>query len=152
MNIQPLIKEFLDNKRFAMLGVSRNPKEFSRMLYKDFLTRGYNVLPVNPLATEIDGRTCYAHISEIQPPVTAALLMTPKTGTLSLLKECVANGVSFVWFYGISGAKDVHPDALQFCQQHGIKHIAGYCPFMFLPSATWYHRLHGCVWKMLGKV
>ncbi len=152
MNTQQLIPEFLDNKRFAMVGVSRNPKDFSRMLFKEFYTRGYEVLPVNPLATEIDGRICYAHISEIQQPIKAALLMTPKSGTLSLVQECVAHDVSFVWLYGISGAKDVEPEAVQFCLQQGIKYIAGYCPLMFLPSAAWYHRLHGCVWKMLGKV
>ncbi|MBI5216869.1 MAG: CoA-binding protein [Ignavibacteriae bacterium] len=151
MNTQTLIREFLEGKRFAMPGVSRDSKHFSRMLYKEFLTRGYEVLPVNPLATEIDGKKCYARISEIQPPVAAALFMTPKGGTLPLLQECAESGISLVWFYGISGIKDVHPDAIRSCQQLGINHIAGYCPFMFLPSASFFHRLHGTVWKVLGK-
>jgi uncharacterized protein len=42
------IRDFLAHKRFAMVGVSRQPKDFSRSLFHEFLNRGYEAVPVNP--------------------------------------------------------------------------------------------------------
>ena len=53
MTTHNLIKEFLAQKRFAMVGVSRSPKDFSRTLFSEFIKRGNDVVPVNPHATDI---------------------------------------------------------------------------------------------------
>ncbi|TAK61855.1 MAG: CoA-binding protein [Bacteroidetes bacterium] len=151
MNTQSLIQEFLRLKRFAMLGVSRNPKEFSRALFKEFLTQGYDVIPVNPSVSEIDRHRCYSRVNDIEPHVSAALLMTPPAGTESLIRDCADAGITLVWLYGISGMKDVNVNTVHFCKERDIKVIAGYCPFMFMSSSSWFHRLHGSAWKLLGK-
>ena len=70
------IQGFLGQKRFAVVGVSRQPQDFSRLLFREFLNRGYDTVPVNPEAAELDGRVCFARLNDVQPPVDTVLLMT----------------------------------------------------------------------------
>jgi len=151
MHTRELIDEFLRQKRIAMIGVSRNPKDFSRNLYRELLRRRYEVIPINPSAQEIDGHPCYPHISDIRPPIKTLLLMTSRKVSTAVLRECADRGADLVWLYGINGEQDVDPAALQFCRDHGIGVIPGYCPYMFLERAAFFHRIHGFVAKLVGK-
>jgi predicted CoA-binding protein len=54
------IEDFLAENRIAMVGVSREPKGFSRMLFEELSKRGYDMVPVNPNAPEVLGRPCFA--------------------------------------------------------------------------------------------
>ncbi len=143
------IEVFLTERRFAAIGVSRNPKDFTRMLVREFLSRGYDVVPVNPAAKEIEGRQCFATVTEISPPVSAALLLTSADASRAVVRECAAAGVTRIWMYRASGDGAVHPDAVAFCEEHGIDVVPGECPFMFLPGTGFGHRLHGFVKKIM---
>ena len=70
------IHAFLAQKRIAMIGISREPKHFSVYLFEQLCRRGYDVIPVNPNMAEIQGHRCFGRVQDIQPPVTAVLLMT----------------------------------------------------------------------------
>jgi predicted CoA-binding protein len=144
------IQSFLAEPRFAMIGVPRNPKEFSAHLFSEFVSRGYDVVPVNPATQELAGRRAYAHVTDVRPPVSAALVMTPRKLDLEILEECVQAKVRLAWLYGVKGPKDIDPKAIEFCHAHGIELIAGYCPFMFLPKAAFYHKFHGGVARVFG--
>jgi predicted CoA-binding protein len=144
-----LIHEFLEGKSFAMVGVSRNPKDFSRMLFRTLVERGHDVSPVNPAAKEIEGRPCYARIQDV-PDVKAALLMTPPNLTEAVVEDCADAGVEVVWMYRAIGSGAVSQTALDFCESHGIKVIAGHCPFMFLPNPGFPHNFHGFLLKLTG--
>ena len=58
------IQEFLGQKRLAIVGVSRKKQDFSRVLFREFQKRGYDVVAVNPSAQEIDGLPCFASVAE----------------------------------------------------------------------------------------
>jgi predicted CoA-binding protein len=47
-----IIEDFLAQKRIALVGLSRQPKDFSVMLFEELCRRGYDVVPVNPGAAE----------------------------------------------------------------------------------------------------
>src|SRR5579885_654854 len=53
------IQDFLAQKRIAFVGVSRDPKDFSCSLFREFVKRGYDVVPVNPNASEVMGRQTF---------------------------------------------------------------------------------------------
>jgi hypothetical protein len=144
------IQDFLGQHRIAVAGVSQNPHDFSRMLFRAFVQRGYDVVPVNPAAQEIEGRRCYPHIGEISPPVDGVLLMTRPQVTEQVVRDCAAAGVKRVWMYRAVGAGAVSQPAVDFCQANGISVIPGECPFMFLPGTSWMHRFHGTLRKMTG--
>jgi uncharacterized protein len=73
------IDRFLQSERVAVVGVSRNPKEFANAVYREFRDRGYEVLPVNPNTDEVEGVRCYRTIAEL-PDVDGALIMVPAAG------------------------------------------------------------------------
>jgi len=150
MNIQQLIDEFLKQKRFALVGVSRFSDDLSRTIFKEFTRRGYDVVPVNPHALEIEGKRCVAQVQDITPPVTAALLMTSKEMADRVLLDCFKAGITLVWVFGIAGPQDISPHAQTICEKHGIALIPGYCPYMFIPDAGFFHRAHGWASKLTG--
>jgi predicted CoA-binding protein len=144
------IQDFLGQRRFAVVGVSQKPKDFSRALFHEFLERGYDAVPVNPAAQEIEGRRCFARMQEISPPVDAVLLMTSPAVTDAVVRDCAAAGVKRVWMYRAVGKGAVSDDAVAFCRLNGISVIPGECPFMFLPGGSWFHRFHGFVRHIAG--
>ena len=144
------IQDFLGLKRFAFVGVSRQSNDFSRALFREFLARGYQAVPVHPDASEIDGQACFAHLQDIQPPVDGALFLTAPAVTGTLVRECPAAGITRVWMFRGAGRGSVTPDAVQFCEANGISVVPGECPFMYLPGTQWFHRMHGFVRKITG--
>ena len=151
MSSMALVQDFLGQKRLAVVGVSRKPEDFSRKLFLELRDRGYDVVPVNPEAAEIDGQKCFAHLQDVQPPVDGALLMTSPSASETVVQECASAGIKRVWMYRAAGDGAVSPQAVRFCESHSISIIPGECPLMFLPHGAWFHRLHGVVRKITGK-
>jgi predicted CoA-binding protein len=151
MTNQADIDDFLRHKRFAFVGVSRRAKDFSRELLRKFRDRGYDPVPVNPDAGEIDGRPCFARVQDVQPPADAVLLMTSSAVSGAVVPDCVAAGAKLIWFYRATGAGAVNDSALDYCREHGVRVIPGECPMMFLPGTGPIHRFHVWVWKIRGE-
>lgn len=145
------IQNFLAQKRIAIVGVSHNPKDISRSLLREFRTRGYEVVPVNPSLQEVDGARCFASVRDIQPPVDAVLLMTAPTVTDQIVEECADSGISKVWMYSAGKAGAVTEHAVNFCASRGMSVIPGECPYMFLPKPGCIHGLHGFIRKIRGR-
>ena len=145
------IQSFLTVKRVALVGLSRNPKHFSVHLYHELLRRGYDVIPVNPASTTLHGRPCFPRVQDIQPPVEAALLMTPPATTDAAVADCAQAGVRRIWMYraGTQGGS-VTDSAVTFCRDHNIEVIPGECPFMFFPH-NGFHAIHGFLRKLSGR-
>jgi predicted CoA-binding protein len=136
-------REFLARGRFALVGASRDEKSFSRYVLRELLRRGYDVVPVNVAAAEMEGRRCFARVQDVSPPVDAALLMTPRARTGGAVADCLAAGVRHVWMHRGGGPGAATPEAVARCQAAGIEPIVDLCPFMTLPHAGWFHQLHG---------
>jgi predicted CoA-binding protein len=148
MTVLERIQDFLGQKRFAIVGVSQSPNDFSRILFREFRDRGYDPVPVNPAASEIEGEACFPRVQEVQPPVDAVLLMTAPTVTDAVVHDCAEAGVKLVWMYRAGGQGAVSADAVSFCESSGMSVIPGECPLMFLPGGAWIHRIHGLVKKI----
>jgi uncharacterized protein len=144
------IEDFLALKRVAVVGVSRDPKELSHVLWQEFRQRRYEAVPVNPGTAELDGERCYASISEIDPPVEGALIITPPAATRQVVEDCAAAGISHIWLHRGIGAGSATPEAVAAAQSHGMDVVAGFCPFMFLPGTPFFHSLHGFGKKITG--
>jgi uncharacterized protein len=90
MSTSPLetMEDFLAQKRVAMIGVSRNPKPFSVVLFEELRKRGYEVIAVNPEAPQVLGQRCFARIQDVQPAVETALRMTSAEVTDAVVSDC----------------------------------------------------------------
>src|ERR1051326_8655137 len=97
------IQDFLAQKRLAFVGISRDPKDFSTTLFREFVKRGYDVVPVNPNAHEILGKQSFPRVQEITPPVDSVLVMTSAEAAETVVADCVAANVRRVWLYRATG-------------------------------------------------
>ena len=143
------IQDFLAQKRIAFVGVSRDPKDFSCSLFREFVKRGYDVVPVNPNASEVMGKSAFHRVQDIRPPVEGVLVMTSSAVSATVVADCLEAGVRKVWLYRATGDGAVSDKALELCQRNGIELIPGECPFMFFPH-NGLHAIHGFIRKITG--
>ena len=150
VTVREQIDGFLAEKRIAIVGVSRTPNDFTRMMMKEFVSRGYDVVPVNPAVQELDGRRCYARVQDILPPVKSALIMTPPGVTEQVVRDCAQAGVKQVWLHKGVGPGAASEAAINYCHEHGMGVIPGFCPFMFFEQTPWFHRAHVFLLRLGG--
>lgn len=146
-----IARRFFGAKRIALVGVSRDERDFSRVVLRELVRRGHDVVPVNPSAPEIEGRRSFARVSEIVPRADAALLLTPAAETDRVLADCDDAGIRSVWLHRGAGPGAATPSALALCAARGIEVVHDLCPFMALPGAAFPHRVHGFVRTRLGR-
>jgi predicted CoA-binding protein len=147
MSLRQEIDSFLAVRRIAVVGVSTHPQDFSRVLFRDLLSRGYDALPVNPKAAQIEGQRCYASIRDITPCPEGVLIMTPPSQTDAIVKDSIDAGVRHVWMHRGGGAGAVSASAIRLCHENSVSVVPGECPFMFLPNTSVLHQAHGWVRK-----
>jgi len=121
--MESLVKDFLQQKRFAVVGSFRNKEKFAYRILIDLMKKGYEVFPVNPRLGEVEGRVCYKTISDIPHSVDVANIVTPPLVTESILKECLQKGIKRAWIQ--PGAES--QDAIKFCHDNDIKVIHSMC-------------------------
>jgi predicted CoA-binding protein len=143
--------DFLAQRRIALVGVSRDPRELSRSLFRELRQRGYDVVPVHPTLDAVDGVACAHRLQDVHPPVDGALLMTPPAQTDRVVRDCTEAGVTRVWLHRGTGRGAVNPVAVSYCRDHGIAVVEGACPYMFLPGAGFVHRTHGFFARLFGR-
>ena len=150
MTTRERIDDFLGQKRLAIVGVSREQQHFSRALFREFVRRGYDAVPVNPGADELDGRRCFPRVQDIAPAVDGALILTPPKKTESVVLDCAAAGITRIWMYRAVGKGAVSQAAVGFCKANGMQVVSGYCPHMFWRDAAFFHRFHAFLIRITG--
>ncbi|MFD8247945.1 CoA-binding protein [Nocardia sp. NPDC059691] len=148
----PTIKEaasaFLANKRIAVTGVSRKPKEHgSNVVYKRLRDRGYEVFAVNPNTDEVEGERSYHDLKSIPGGVDAVVIATAPDKADSAMRECVELGIKHVWMHRSYGVGSVSDTATDYGRGHGITVIDGGCPLMFEPTADLGHKVMRVVYR-----
>ena len=142
----PTMKEaatqFLGNKRIAVTGVSREPKDHgSNTVYKRLRDRGYDVFPVNPNADEVEGAVSFHDLKSIPGGVDAVVIATAPDKAEDTMRESAELGIKHVWMHRGPGAGSVSATATEYGRQHGITVIDGGCPLMFQPTADFGHKV-----------
>jgi uncharacterized protein len=144
------IDNFLRLRRIAVVGVSRNDKDLSRMLWRELTKRGYDLVPVNPNAGMIEGVPAYPDIASIEPAPEGVLLMVPATESLEAVRQAVRCGVKGIWFYRAIGQGAVSREAVDLATTSGCDVVPGECPFMYLPKPGAPHSWHRGFRALIG--
>jgi len=144
------IDNFMSQKKIAIVGFSRNPKDFTRNLSKDLSVRGYELYPVNPNANEIEGKKCYSNVNSIEDEINAAMIFT-KGETLSAnLDEAVNKGIKNIWLnFDQKFSSDVITKIEKY-EKQGTNVIHGFCPYMFIEDPQFFHKAHRFFKKLFG--
>jgi predicted CoA-binding protein len=139
--IKDAAAEFLDHRRIAVTGVSRDPKGHgSNVVYKRLRDRGYEVFAVNPNADRVEGDACYHDLGSIPGGVEAVVIGTRPDAAEDTMRECAELGVKHVWMHRGPGAGSVSDAAAAYGRGHGITVIDGGCPCMFGPTGDLGHK------------
>jgi predicted CoA-binding protein len=133
---------FLVNKRVAVTGVSRTPRDHgSNTVYRRLRERGYEVFAVNPNADVVEGDPCYQDLKSIPGGVQAVVIGTRPEIAEDTMRECVELGIEHVWMHRGPGTGSVSAPATDYGRQHGTTVIDGGCPCMFGPTADFGHKI-----------
>jgi len=133
---------FLANKRIAVTGVSRSPKDHgANTVFKRLRDRGYEVFAINPMADEVEGARSYHELKSVPGGVDAVVIGTRPEIADETMCECDELGIKYVWMHRGPGKGSVSPTAAVYGREHGITVIDGGCPCMFDPTADFGHKV-----------
>lgn len=132
------VEQFLNSKYIAIIGVSSDPKKYSRMVYNAFCEKGYNVLAVNPKLTEINGDKCYPTISSLPDTVDAVIIIIKGEKAKDILNDAINKGVKNIWMH--FGCSLKNSEAITMGKD--ISLISGECAFMWLQPVEGFHKFH----------
>ena len=124
--MQDLIKEFMAQKKFAVVGATDNPSKYGNQIVKNLKNRGYEVYPINPKLNQLEGMKCYASLEEIPVKVDVVDLVVPPGVTEVILKECKRLGLCRIWLQ--PGSEN--EAALAYCHNNNLKVVHGVCVMM----------------------
>jgi predicted CoA-binding protein len=125
------VASFLRGRRFAVAGVSRQPGQAANAIFRKLVGAGYEVFPINPKATQVEGATCYPAVGAVPGHLDGVIIAAPPDAALDIVRDCAAHDVRHVWFHRSFGAGSVSDDAVRECEARGIECIVGGCPMMF---------------------
>jgi predicted CoA-binding protein len=145
---------FLAQSRTAVAGVSRTRQDAANLIYRRLKARGYQVFPVNPHASEVEGDACYPSLATIPRGVNALVIVTRPMIAEEIVRQCPGSGVKHVWMHRslVHGGSSVSDEAVKFCEAQGINVIAGGCPLMFGRTADFGHRCMRWVMRVSGRL
>ena len=98
------IKKFYTLKNIAVVGMSKNEDKPAHYVPKYLIDHGYNVIPVNPTATEILGRKSYPTVSSIPDKIDIVDIFRRSEDVPSVVEDVIKKeGINVIWMQeGIS--------------------------------------------------
>lgn len=141
--------EFLEQRRIAVVGVSRSGSEAANIIYRKLRDTGYEVFAVNPNTETVEGDPSYPLLSAIEGGVDVVVIATHPDVAPQVVRESAEAGVKRVWMHRSFGTGSVSEEAVTLCHELGLTVIPGACPLMFLSDADLGHR---CMRWILGRM
>ena len=134
------VAAFLRGRRIAVAGVSRQPSQAANAVFGKLRRAGYEVFPINPNATHVEGVTCYGDVAAVPGKLDGVVIATPPDVAIRIVQQCRDHRVPRVWFHRSFGVGSVSEDAVRACRAYDIDCIVGGCPLMFCEPVDLGHR------------
>jgi predicted CoA-binding protein len=134
------VADFLRGKRIAVAGVSRQPNQAANAVYRKLRDCGYEVFPVNPNASEVEGGRCYPDLGSIPGLIDGVVVATHPKISADLVRQCAEKGINRIWFHRSFGDGSVSEAAIRECEARGLQCIVGGCPLMYCEPVDAGHR------------
>lgn len=92
------IIKFYGLKNIAVVGMSRNEGKAAHYVPKYLIDRGYNVIPVNPTASEIQGRKSYPAVSSVPDKIDIVDIFRPSEDVPAVVEDALKKeGIKVIW-------------------------------------------------------
>ena len=125
------VATFLRGRRIAVAGVSRHTSQAANFVFCKLRSSGYEVFPINPKASEVEGVKCYPDLAAVPVQLDGVVIATSPDVSIQVVRQCSDHGVRHVWFHRSFGNGSVSDEAVRECAAQGIDCIVGGCPLMF---------------------
>jgi predicted CoA-binding protein len=114
---------------WAVVGCSPDPTRDSHRIASMLQRRGYTVIPVNPLATEVLGERCYPTLETVPQPVEVVDVFRRASVAGTHVDEAIAVGAQAVWMQlGV-----IDEAAAERGRAAGLRVVMDRCPAIELP-------------------
>ena len=135
-----VVTTFLKGRRFAVAGVSRSGSQAANAVFRKLKASGYEVFPVNPKASEVEGVRCFADLRSIPATLDGVVIATAPAASVDIVRQCAERKIPRVWFHRSFGDGSVSDEAVRSCNAAGIQSIVGGCPLMFCDPVDFGHK------------
>lgn len=123
MSDDKLRKILNESQTIAVVGLSNNPAKASHGVGRYLLSQGFDLVPVNPNASEVLGLPTVPDLASIDRPVDVVQLFRPSAEVLPFVEQAVAIGAKVVWMQeGIHNA-----EAAAVGEQAGLQVVMDRC-------------------------
>jgi predicted CoA-binding protein len=85
------------SKRVAIIGASHERHKYGNKALRAFARQGYDVVPINPEVTAVEGYQAYPSILDVPGAVDMATFYVPPEIGLQVIEEVIQKGVREVW-------------------------------------------------------
>lgn len=112
-------------RNVAVVGLSPNPERPSCQVASYLAEQGYNIIPVNPNAKQILGKTSYPNLSSIPETVEVVDIFRRSEKVMPIVKEAIKVGAKAVWMQeGI-----INEEAAAMARDAGLLVVMDKCMF-----------------------
>jgi predicted CoA-binding protein len=130
---QPTIERVLTEYRtWAVVGLSENPGRASHRVAAFLQSRGFRIIPVNPVAGQILGETAYPDLASIPEPVDVVDIFRRSSRAGVHVDEAIAIGAKAVWLQ----LDVIDEEAAARARTAGLDVIMDRCPAIELPRLS----------------
>lgn len=120
------LRQLLQYDTIAVVGCSSTPGKAAHDIPKYLLEHGYNVIPVNPYADEIFGKTAYDSLDDVEEEIDLVDVFRPGEEAPGIVEQAIGRGdVNAVWLQlditSDDAAEKAEDAGLQFVQDKCMK-------------------------------
>jgi predicted CoA-binding protein len=126
-----IAREILDKfKRFAVVGCSSDPRRASFRVARYLMTQGYDVTPVNPNETEVQGQTAYPDLKSVPGPLEVVDIFRRADEAGAHVDEAIELGAKAIWMQ----LDVIDEDAGARAREAGLLVVMDRCPAIDHPA------------------
>jgi uncharacterized protein len=124
------IREILtETKTIALVGASSNPERPSHGVMRYLLDRGYKIIPVNPMETEVLGIKTVRSLKDIDEPVDMVEVFRNSEAAGGVCDEAIEIGAKCVWLQ----LRVINEEGVKRAEAAGLKAVMDRCPAIETP-------------------
>jgi uncharacterized protein len=107
----------------ALIGASNNKEKFGNKLFLNLLNKGFQVVPINPKESKIEGKKAFSSITLVPDKIGLVIFVVPPQIVVSELEKVKNLGIGRVWFQPGSESQE----AIDFCEKNSIEYVSNAC-------------------------
>jgi len=93
------VATFIRGRRIVVAGVPHQPNQAANAVFRKPRDSGYEVFPINPRASQVEGARCYRHVGAVPGQLDGVVIATSPDVPIQIVQQCVDHGVRRAWFH-----------------------------------------------------